>query len=142
MYCTDTRCLSPQRKGAIRGVLRQGKRLYRGIREHGPSDPGDLGIGAYYSSLKSRARGYGRLTEAVITLQNPLVLTQTQAYALVDDHFHTCCGEWARRKQGATAATRMLRCLGFDGIVAVNLGPYRTDEWEVVVFPTPNAVPS
>ena len=129
--------LSPARVSAIRRSFLNGRLLYRGIREHGPTDPGDLGVGTYFSTSKARARGYGRLTESVVCLKSPLVLSRSQAYALIDDHFETCRGDFEIRKWGAEDATRMLQGLGFDGLVAVDVAqrPGWRTEWEVVVFP-------
>lgn len=127
--------LSPSRRSAISRRIRQGRLLFRGLREHGPTDPGDLGVGTYFTTAKSRARGYGRLTSATVQLHQPLVLSHEQAYSLVDDNYQTCRGTWDQRKQGAIAATRMMRCLGFDGLVSVNCSHPQRPEWEVVVFP-------
>lgn len=122
---------------ALQRSFRRGRTLYRGIKpaDQLPADPGDLGIGSYHSSSKLRARCYGTLTKAVVRLRHPLVLSNDQAYAFVDDHFHTvhCSRSWEDRKVAATAATRVLRCLGFDGLVAV--ASRGRDELEVVLFP-------
>ncbi len=126
--------LSRQRTLAVRRSLQAGKVLFRGVRESGrPSDPGDLGIGTYYSSWRALAKCYGKLTTAVIRLRNPYIVSNDIAYELIAENFMTCRGTHERRLVGATAATRMLKCLGFDGLVSVN--PNRKKDWEIVVFP-------
>lgn len=130
----EPRALSLPRANGVRRSIQQGKLLYRGVRDgRWPSDPGDLGIGTYYSSSAIVARCYGKLTKQVISLKNPLVLSSEVAYEIIAERCMTCRGTNAARTVGATTATRMLQCLGYDGVVAVHAE--RTREWEVVVFP-------
>lgn len=126
--------LSPSKTHNVRRWFVNGTTMFRGARPgRPPSDPGDLGVGTYFSSLRSRAANYGHVTVHVISLKNPLVLSTDVAYDIVAEQFMTCRGPF--RKTGAEAATRVMRCLGFDGVVAVRDGGHQAEELEVCVFP-------
>jgi hypothetical protein len=131
--------LDTKRTREVRRWFRNGKVCYRGESSScRPSDPGDLGVGTYFTTEKARARCYGKVGTWVVTLKNPLVLSDHVAYEVIAERYMTCRGDWDRRKAGAVAATRMLRCLGFDGLVSVSLS---RQEIEVVVF-SPELTPS
>lgn len=124
--------LSPERASAIQAIIKAGVHVYRGVRETGrPSDAGDLGKGTYYSTSKAVAKCYGKLTESKLVLNNPLVLSNEEAYELIAEAYMTCRGNF--RDVGAATATRVLKCLGFDGVASVHVE--REKEIEIVVFP-------
>ena len=129
-----SRCpLGQLQRQHIRAQFASGKRVFRGTQPvHCPADPGDFGIGTYHTTSKARARCHGRVAEHVVTLHNPLVMESGKVYELIAERFMTCRGTMASRKTGAVAATRVLRCLGFDGVVSVSLVH---PELEVLVFP-------
>lgn len=125
--------LSEDQKNAYKAQLISGRKFFRGVnQQRRRSDPGDLGVGTYFSSNPEIARCYGKLTTAVLRFRNPIVLSRDEAYERISDVFLTCSGTNAARTAGARAATRVLLCLGFDGLAAID--PLR-NEWEVVVFP-------
>src|ERR1035438_4308949 len=132
MDSANTTNISPQQCQAVSRSMQCGKTLYRGVRPL-PADPGDLGIGTYFFSSRCVAKCYGTAQTHKIQLLRPLVLSSARAYDIIAKRFMTCRGTDASRKVGATAATRVFQCLGFDGVVAVDLREPK--RWEVVVFP-------
>ena len=106
---------------------------YRGVDKTGPADPGDLGIGTYYSTSISAAKQYGTLTESGIHLSNALRLNGEQAFKLTEK-YGTLHGLSTERLAGAAKLTRDLVQQGYDGLIL--------DGWDsppgyitVVVFP-------
>ncbi len=112
-----------------------GIKVWRGVKRPGeaPSDPGDLGKGTYYSTMRARAKSYGHtLTREIITLENPLVLTAKKAYELADK-YKTVRGTQDERHAGATQMTKDLKARGYDGLIAIS--NYRdVTELEVVDY--------
>lgn len=104
--------------------------LYRGERPAGqrPSDPGDFGVGEYWTSKESQAKASGKPTREIIKLKNPAMLPVSMAYDLADS-FGTVSGP--NRAKGAVELTEHMRRSGFDGLVAKD----RDGHIEVVVFP-------
>lgn len=114
--------------------------LYRGIGYIKPADPGDFGIGLYYSSNKSRAKQYGnRILHVEVGLDNPLYLSVEKAYDLADKYgtirgnlpIGYGIGKREDRELAAKWMTRDLQKKGYDGIVVTE----KDGELEVVVFP-------
>jgi hypothetical protein len=125
--------LPADKTSKVRKQFQNGKVCWRGDRPgRRPADPGDLGVGKYYDTYKARAKCYGPVEQHVIVLKNPLVVSDQVAYDIIAERFMTCRGSTERRTVGAQAATRVLKCLGFDGVVAVSL---TTPSIEVCVFP-------
>lgn len=125
--------LTPERAQEVVERAQFGFTAYRGVATHrGPSDPGDLGIGTYFSTQREIAKCYGHVSTHTIKLANPLVLSRDDAYALIADRWTTCNGRDLDRLEGAIAATEHMQEAGYDGLIAVN--PDGGD-WEVVVFP-------
>tara|TARA_Y100000034_G_scaffold118135_1_gene158479 strand:+ start:1161 stop:1637 length:477 start_codon:yes stop_codon:yes gene_type:complete len=132
----ESQPVAEQTVESLRQRLATGMMLWRGVKGEGvaPADPGDLGIGTYYSTAKARAKQYGDLTQDKIVLQNPLIMTDHEAYRTIADEFQTVIGTTESRKRGAIAATKKMMEDGHDGLVSIRswrgLG-----EIEVVVFP-------
>ena len=132
----------------LRERFAKGAPLWRGQRPLNgrafASDPGDLGRGKYFSSLKSRAENYGDISREMIVLHNPLVLTTDEAYTQIADQFGTISGQSEHPEHGSTgdhesrlraaqAATDAMQKAGYDGVVALN-NWHNITELEVVVF--------
>lgn len=116
---------------ALRARLSKGMPAYRGVKEgRPPQDPGDFGVGEYFSTSSSRAKNYGRLTQQKLQLQNPLVLSSKEAYEKLTHTFETVTGP--NRKAAAEALTEELRKLGHDGLAIIN---EMSGEIEFVRFP-------
>jgi hypothetical protein len=141
--------LEPATVERLRARLTRGMEVWRGFRRPGqkPADPGDLGQGAYHSTSRSRASGYGEPRRVVLRLRNPLILSAGEAYDQVADRFGTISGVAGEPQHGAgdmgaralrsAEATAALVRAGYDGLVAVN--PHRYGglggEIEIVQFP-------
>lgn len=123
--------LSAKTVSRLQNRFSKGVVLFRGIKPKGatPSDPGDLGVGEYYSSSYYRAKEYGTVVEKRIILSNPLILAEEEAYERIADKYNTIIGTLAQRKLGAIKATEDLIKQGFDGLVSV-----RNDQLEVVIY--------
>ena len=123
--------LTPQAVQKLQKRFRKGVKLWRGVGGP-PRDPGDLGIGTYYSSYKARARQYARpdLITETVRLDAPLVLGDEDAYTQIADRYGTVRGP--ARTRGAIQATVDMIEAGHDGLVSVNT---LTGGLEVVVFP-------
>jgi len=103
--------------------------VYRGAGLGTPHDPGDLGIGLYYSTSKSYAKQYGVVRRYRVTLQNPLILQRQEAEELVR-RFGTLRGSWEERTRKSGMLTSHLLSLGHDGLVAYD---YETSPGHAVV---------
>lgn len=123
--------LTPQAIKKLERRFRKGVKLWRGVGGP-PRDPGDLGIGTYYSSYKARARQYARpdLMTDTVRLDAPWVLGDEEAYTQIADRYGTVRGP--ERTRGAIQATVDMIEAGHDGLVSVNT---LTGGLEVVVFP-------
>ena len=91
--------------------------IYRGTRKEGPFDPGDLGIGTYWTTSEPMARAYGKVTKARIRLNNPFYMDGPTITRWIE-RYDTLHGTWEQRKAEATRMTNDLRKAGYDGIVA------------------------
>ena len=113
----------------------QGIAVYRGVRQEGrsPADPGDFGVGSYHSSSAARARQYGALTQTMLQLHNPLILTATEAYDKLTHLHDTVTAPMAQRQENAALLTKKLQARGYDGLVIIN--NKRFGEIEYVQFP-------
>lgn len=103
--------------------------VYRGTGRPTPADPGDFGSGKYHTTDKERARQYGpNLEEHLIQLENPLVLSEEDAYTLITDRFNTIHAK--DREAACVKAMEWIKGQGHDGVVSV-----RTDgSCEVVTY--------
>lgn len=110
---------------------------YRGESSRGPADPGDLGVGTYYSTSKAYAKCYGTVTKHEVELQSPFFMRGDQARFFVELH-GTLRGSWDQRKENAQALTDYLRDMGHDGIVAMGWDSPK-DHFTIVVFPPKGA---
>lgn len=121
----------------------------RGIRPHHPGrpyahDPGDLGRGIYYDTNWNRARSYAlsdmHVSKSVIKFDNPLVVTDHEAYAIANEFktvrlpdtdimkLHAQLPSSARMSDAITSElvknaekmTRALLAKGHDGLIAIH----------------------
>jgi len=106
--------------------------VYRGI-SNAPADPGDLGIGRYFSTSRATAQAYGKLTETVVELQNPKVLTVQEALGLIEK-FQTVSQP---SKENYAKLTRYFLKQGYDGLIVQGGYDSPPDHITVVVFPQP-----
>ncbi len=81
------------------------------------SDPGDLGVGEYWTTSQGTAKSYGTVESAMKAFSNPLVLDEKSATALVEK-YGTVQGSTAERLKGAAQLTEDVRKAGYDAIVA------------------------
>jgi hypothetical protein len=83
--------MDPGKLEKIRRRVEGESTLYRGVKGEGemPSDPGDLGVGPYYSTSKARAENYGRVTRQTVSLGKPLILTEQEAYEQIASRYGT-----------------------------------------------------
>ena len=100
---------------------------HRAVPEHNghrPADPGDFGVGPYWTTSIHRARAYGRkLTQKVLVFQNPLCLGVEEAYDIgeIFGTIHgTSNGGLYPRMKASEEMTRVILALGFDGIVVTH----------------------
>lgn len=124
-----TTALKPATVADIKTRFSSGVRVWRGVGNQ-PADPGDFGVGTYYSTQRARAINYGTLTQTVVKFSNPLVLSTDEAYEQLADRFGTISGipgdpspgasKASSRLAGARAATAALKAAGHDGLVVVN----------------------
>lgn len=115
--------LTSETVSRLKRRLADGVQVYRGLRagDRRPADPGDFGVGEYHSSSKARARNYGKVTSVTVTMQNPLVLSATEAYDKLTHTWDTIhAGTWEKRQTNAERLTKELRSLGYDGLAIVN----------------------
>jgi len=105
---------------------------YRGVSDS-PADPGDLGVGEYWTTYETMAKSYGDVKKENIKLNNPLFLTKDEAVKLVEE-YGTVKGGWYSRKAGAEMLTEDIKNQGYDGLV---VDGYETPEGHktIVVFP-------
>lgn len=103
--------------GRIAGKYPFVRTLYRGTREGSPSDPGDLGIGTYWTTSEPMARQYGTVSKDRIRLTNPIYMDLPTINRWLK-RYKTLRGAQAQRKAEATRMTADLRKAGYDGIVA------------------------
>lgn len=108
-------------------------KVYRGVSPYktGPTDPGDLGKGTYYSTSRATARSYGVVLESTITLDFPLYLDGDQAADMVAK-YGTVNGD--HRDEGASRLTRDMLAAGYDSLIVSGWDSSR-GEFTVVVFP-------
>lgn len=92
--------------------------IYRGVREGGPTDPGDLGIGTYWTTSQAMAKQYGTVTKQRVRLNNPFYMDLETARRWIPERYDTINGTFEQRKAEATRMTNDLRKAGYDGIVA------------------------
>ncbi len=133
-----------------------GKRLHRGERPKRvdqvfASDPGDFGRGLYYTTSQARARQYGPVLTKIIKLQNPLILSDAEAYQLSEEYETVKLNErtiieifdrvdrelmqravTAKLLENAQKMTDALKSQGFDGLVSIRSMGH--GELEVVKF--------
>lgn len=109
--------------------------IYRGVGEKGPQDPGDLGIGTYWTTAISTARQYGTVIKKRVRLTNPFYMDRETALRWIPERYDTLHGTLEQRKAEATRMTSDLRKAGYDGIVSSG---WDSPEGHVtvVVFPT------
>lgn len=108
--------------------------LFRGISSSRfPADPGDLGVGPYFTSNKSYAKQYGKVETKEIYLKNPLVLYGSQGSKLALE-YGTLHGTTEERKKASKKLTKDLKKQGYDGIICFD---YETtgDDFVVIKFP-------
>lgn len=123
--------------GVYNKATTQGLPLWRGFGKQAPADPGDFGIGPYYSTSRERASMYGpKLRRDNLRFENPLVMHVKDVYNLTDD-FNTVRGKFADRFKASKDLGQTARLLGHDAIIAVKpKGSYSKDglytELEVV----------
>lgn len=103
--------------GRIAGHYPFVRTVYRGTREGGPADPGDLGIGTYWTTSEPMARQYGAITKSRIRLTNPIYMDLPTINRWLK-RYKTLRGTLERRKAEAARMTADLRKAGYDGIVA------------------------
>jgi hypothetical protein len=107
--------------------------VYRGSREGGPADPGDLGIGTYWSTSLAMARQYGSVSKERVRLTNPIYMDLPTINRWLE-RYDTLHGSMRQRKAEATRMTNDLRQAGYDGIVATGWDSPEGHS-TVVVFP-------
>jgi hypothetical protein len=91
--------------------------VFRGTRETGPADPGDLGIGTYWTTSEPMARQYGTVSRARVRLNNPIYMDLPTINRWMK-RYNTIRGTDEQRRAEATRMTNDLRKAGYDGIVA------------------------
>jgi hypothetical protein len=92
-------------------------RVYRGEGANGaPADPGDLGVGPYYTTSQSTAKGYGNVTNWDVTFKNPLVINAKQAAALTEG-YHTLDGSPEERATAVKHLSRAIYNKGYDALM-------------------------
>jgi len=109
------------------------KNLYRGVSGNGPADPGDLGVGTYYSTSEAVASSYGTVIREFITLKNPYFIDSKTASSLVEE-FGTLRGNLDDRLEAAKKMTRKYMKIGHDGFI-VEGWDSPPGEYTIVVFP-------
>jgi len=112
-------------------ILQEGFRL--DVRH--ASDPGDFGLGVYFTTSIHRARAIGRvILEVFLDLENPLELSEEAAYALVLDKlgFDTIHGHGvpALRVREARKARDWFLGRGHDTLIVKK----QSGDLEVVVY--------
>jgi hypothetical protein len=103
---------------------KQGLQVWRGEQIlHQPSDPGDFGSGKYYTTRRSRARGYsgsdGVIFRIILVFNNPFVIGVSEAYDLAQ-YYGTIHGTLEQRLAAARQMTGDFQLQGYDGFIAVS----------------------
>lgn len=111
--------------------------LKKGFRLDVPhvSDPGDFGLGIYFTTNIHRARAIGRvILEVELRLVNPLRLSQKEAYRLVIDElgFDTIHGHGCpeKRAEEARKAREWFLEHGHDALISVR----SSKDFEIAVY--------
>lgn len=107
--------------------------VYKGISLRGPADPGDLGVGAYYSTDEATAKSYGTVTKSTVRLQNPLVMGGGRAVGFVR-RYKTLRGSLEQRTAASMRLTASLQAKGYDGLIVSGYDS-PPGAFTVVVFP-------
>jgi len=139
----------------LKQTLLKGKKVWRGEKGEGaaPADAGDFGSGRYSSTAKSRAEQYGKVRQITIRMNNPLILTQEEAYDQIAQKYGTIsgvagkdAGEVIQQGVEGSRATRSkeameaLRAEGYDGLILVDVRKGKhAGEVEFVEFPPSKA---
>jgi len=94
-------------------------KMYRGVNGGKPSDPGDFGIGEYWTSSRGQAKCYGvkKVIEKLFCFEKALWLTSTEAYDLAAKYGDNLHGSWEERLMVSKAITYDLMKKGIEGMV-------------------------
>lgn len=103
----------------VEQAAKRGLNLWRGLKPEGvpPADPGDLGAGTYWTSIRYRAKCYGKPMRARLQFDNPLVLAMADAYALADAFGSLATHDEQYRRAHGLRAWLIER--GHDALIAV-----------------------